>query len=155
MTHSEVKESRCGEVFCWDIATTCMSLDVILWPLSGIGMMSNTPLWDYKLQYFVLFFNGWYCSFLWSCPLRRLPAEWEGCPYTVKTYSPDINPIENLWDALCRDLYTYSPASPTELKTALPEEWRLLDSTMVDELMESMVTQCKLCMKVKSVHILY
>ncbi|GFX36944.1 transposable element Tcb1 transposase [Trichonephila clavipes] len=43
-------------------------------------------------------------------------------------YSPDLNPIENLWDALgCAVSSRFPhPATFIELETALQEEWRLL-----------------------------
>ena len=63
------------------------------------------------------------------------------------TYSPDLNPIENFWDALGRAVSSRFPplAFLIELKTALQDKWRLLNSAMVDYLIESMVTRCKLC----------
>ncbi|GFX29523.1 transposable element Tcb1 transposase [Trichonephila clavipes] len=55
-------------------------------------------------------------------------------------YSPDLNPIENLWDALDRAVSSRFPPPTTliELETALKEEWRLLNSAVVDHLIESM-----------------
>ncbi|GFW72653.1 transposable element Tcb1 transposase [Trichonephila clavipes] len=55
-------------------------------------------------------------------------------------YSPDLNPIENLWDALgCAVSSRFPPlATLIELETALQEEWRLLNSAEVDHLIESM-----------------
>ncbi|KFM73750.1 hypothetical protein X975_08779, partial [Stegodyphus mimosarum] len=59
-------------------------------------------------------------------------------------YSPDLNPIENLWDALGRVVSSRFPPPATliELEIALQEEWRLLNSAVVDHLIESMVTRC-------------
>ncbi|GFX25699.1 transposable element Tcb1 transposase [Trichonephila clavipes] len=56
------------------------------------------------------------------------------------TYSPDLIPIENLWDALVRAVSSRSPPPATliELETALHEEWRLLNSAVVDHPIESM-----------------
>ncbi|GBM63718.1 hypothetical protein AVEN_72991-1 [Araneus ventricosus] len=73
------------------------------------------------------------------------------------TYSPDLNPIENLWDALGRAVYRRFPPPATlrDLEIALQEEWRLLDSAAVDHLLTSMITRCTLCMKVKGAHIPY
>ncbi|GFV97549.1 hypothetical protein TNCV_2040571 [Trichonephila clavipes] len=61
-------------------------------------------------------------------------------------YSPDFNPIENLWDALGRAVSSRFPPLVTliELETALQEEWRLLSSAVVDFLIESMVRRCHL-----------
>ncbi|GBM10608.1 Transposable element Tcb1 transposase [Araneus ventricosus] len=72
-------------------------------------------------------------------------------------YSPDLNPIENIWDtlghAVCRRFPP--PATLRDLETALEEEWRLLDSAVVDHLVTSMITRCTLCTKVTGAHIPY
>ncbi|GFU96419.1 transposable element Tc3 transposase [Trichonephila clavipes] len=68
--------------------------------------------------------------------------ESEGIPRMVwPAYSPDLNPIENLWDPLDRAVSSRFPPPVTlvELKTALQEEWRSLNSAVVDYLIESMV----------------
>ncbi|GFY22306.1 transposable element Tcb2 transposase [Trichonephila clavipes] len=60
------------------------------------------------------------------------------CP----TYSSDLNPIENFWDSLNRAVSSRltPPTTLIELETALQEEWRLLDSAVVDHhLIESMI----------------
>ncbi|GFT30772.1 transposable element Tc3 transposase [Trichonephila clavipes] len=56
-------------------------------------------------------------------------------------YLSDLNPIENLWGALCRAVSSRFPPPATliDLETALQEEWRLLNSAVVDHLIESMV----------------
>ncbi|GFU59135.1 transposable element Tc3 transposase [Trichonephila clavipes] len=53
-------------------------------------------------------------------------------------YSPNLNSIENLWDALGRNLSSRFPLPATliELETAVQEEWLLLNSTVVDHLIE-------------------
>ncbi|GBM54875.1 hypothetical protein AVEN_158311-1 [Araneus ventricosus] len=72
-------------------------------------------------------------------------------------YSPDLNPIENLSDALghvvCRRFPP--PAILRDLETALQEEWQLLDSAVVDHLVTSMITCCTLGMNLRGVHIPY
>lgn len=72
-------------------------------------------------------------------------------------YSPDLNPIENVWDALGRAVSSRFPPPATliELETALQEEWRLLNSVVVDHLIESMVRRCKLCIQMRGDHIPY
>ncbi|GBN31321.1 hypothetical protein AVEN_28091-1 [Araneus ventricosus] len=72
-------------------------------------------------------------------------------------YSPDLHPIENLWDALGRAVCRRFPPPATlrDLETAIKEEWRLLDSVVVDHLVTSMITHCALCMKVSGAHIPY
>ncbi|GFW70971.1 transposable element Tcb1 transposase [Trichonephila clavipes] len=53
-------------------------------------------------------------------------------------YSPDLNPIENLCDALYHAISSCFPPPATliELETALQEEWRLLNSAVVDHLIQ-------------------
>ncbi|GFV12051.1 uncharacterized protein TNCV_669821 [Trichonephila clavipes] len=53
-------------------------------------------------------------------------------------YSPDLNPIENLWDALGRAVSSRFPPPATliELENVLQEEWRLLSSAVADHLIE-------------------
>ncbi|GBL80410.1 Transposable element Tcb1 transposase [Araneus ventricosus] len=65
------------------------------------------------------------------------------CP----SYSPDLNPIENIWNALGRAVCRCfpHPAALSDLETALQEEWRLLDSAVVNHLGTSMITRCTLC----------
>ena len=72
-------------------------------------------------------------------------------------YSPNLNPIENLWDALALAVSSrfIPPATLIELETALQEEWRLLNSVVVGHLIESMVTRCKLCIQMSGDHIPY
>ncbi|GFX28150.1 transposable element Tcb1 transposase [Trichonephila clavipes] len=59
-------------------------------------------------------------------------------------YSPDLNPIENLCDALGRVVSSLFPPPATliERGTSLLEEWRLLNSAVVDHLIESIVRRC-------------
>ncbi|GFU16125.1 transposable element Tcb1 transposase [Trichonephila clavipes] len=55
-----------------------------------------------------------------------------------RAYSPELNPNENLWDALGRAVSSRFPSPVTliELETALQEEWRLLSSAVVDHRIE-------------------
>ncbi|KFM64736.1 Transposable element Tcb2 transposase, partial [Stegodyphus mimosarum] len=64
-------------------------------------------------------------------------------PMAWPAYSPDLNPIENVWDALGRAVSSRFPPSATliELETTLQEEWRLLNFALVDHLIESMITR--------------
>ncbi|GFX21524.1 transposable element Tcb2 transposase [Trichonephila clavipes] len=60
-------------------------------------------------------------------------------------YSPDLLPIENLLDAIGRAVSSRFPLPATliELETAL-QEWQLLNSAVVDHLIESMVRKLNL-----------
>ncbi|GFW28452.1 transposable element Tc1 transposase [Trichonephila clavipes] len=48
--------------------------------------------------------------------------------YGLAARSPDLNPIEHVWDALGRAIATRNPPSRTilEMKTALLDEWNQL-----------------------------
>ncbi|GFX53683.1 transposable element Tcb1 transposase [Trichonephila clavipes] len=72
-------------------------------------------------------------------------------------YSSDLNPIEIIWDALGRAISSRFPPPVTliELKTALQEEWRLLNSAVVDHLIESMVRRYKLYIQMRRDRIPY
>ena len=69
-------------------------------------------------------------------------------------YSPDLNPSENVWNALGRAISSrfLPPATLIELKTAVQEVWILLNSAVVDHLIESMATRFKLCIQVRGTH---
>ncbi|GFY27004.1 transposable element Tcb2 transposase [Trichonephila clavipes] len=55
-------------------------------------------------------------------------------------YSPDLNPIEHVWDGLRRRIATrlHHPANTQQLKQMLIEEWALLPQEMLNQLVLSM-----------------
>ncbi|GBL83499.1 hypothetical protein AVEN_196350-1 [Araneus ventricosus] len=61
--------------------------------------------------------------------------------------SPDLNPIEHVWDALGRVIATRNPPLRTiqEMKTALLNEWNQLIQEMINCLISSMKSRCKAC----------
>ncbi|GFW67948.1 transposable element Tcb2 transposase [Trichonephila clavipes] len=67
-------------------------------------------------------------------------------------YSPDLYPIENLWNALGRAVSSRfpPPANIIELETDLQEEWRLLNSAVVDHLIESMYCNLELLQQIEA-----
>lgn len=74
---------------------------------------------------------------------RRLQAyleeeEIEQLPWPP--YSPDLNPIEHLWDALDRAVRKrrVQPTTLVELENALVEEWDELSRRDINKLVESM-----------------
>ncbi|GFV19070.1 transposable element Tcb2 transposase [Trichonephila clavipes] len=50
--------------------------------------------------------------------------------------SPDLNPIEHIWDMLGRQIaaLSYPPSSVTELKRALQEAWNRLSPQLIHHL---------------------
>ncbi|GFT96719.1 transposable element Tc1 transposase [Trichonephila clavipes] len=62
-------------------------------------------------------------------------------------YSPDLNPIEHVWDMLGRRIAAHQP-SPTclpELRRALLDEWCNIPQDQIDNLILSMPRRCKAC----------
>ncbi|GFY22285.1 uncharacterized protein TNCV_3299261 [Trichonephila clavipes] len=60
-------------------------------------------------------------------------------------YSPDLNPIEYVWDALGRRIAArlHYPENPQQLKQMLIEEWVLLPQEVLHQLVLSMRRRCK------------
>ncbi|GFX12023.1 transposable element Tcb2 transposase [Trichonephila clavipes] len=60
-------------------------------------------------------------------------------------YSPDLNPIEHVWDALgrCIAARLHHPENTQQLKQMLIEEWVLLSQEMLHQLVLSIRRRCK------------
>ncbi|GFV17625.1 hypothetical protein TNCV_4406611 [Trichonephila clavipes] len=58
--------------------------------------------------------------------------------------SPDLNPIENVWDALGRQVAgrNYPPTNKNTLIRALTEEWDKLPQQLLDNVVQSMTGGC-------------
>ena len=58
--------------------------------------------------------------------------------------SPDLNPIENLWDILARQVYKYVKIyeSKLELVTAIRREWQNIGQNVIHDLLRSMPQRC-------------
>ncbi|GFX78506.1 transposable element Tcb2 transposase [Trichonephila clavipes] len=63
--------------------------------------------------------------------------EWPAC-------SPDMNPVEHVWDALGRRVAGRQPPSQTlqELERALLEEWDRIPQLVINSLIDSMPQRC-------------
>lgn len=62
--------------------------------------------------------------------------------------SPDVNPIEHLWDVLERRIRKRTITSKETLKTALKEEWQSILPNITEKLVESMPR--RLCAVIKA-----
>ncbi|GFX95532.1 transposable element Tcb2 transposase [Trichonephila clavipes] len=71
--------------------------------------------------------------------------------------SPDLNPIEHVWDFLDRRLVarTLPPVTIRELRLALEDEWAEMPQQLIDTLILSMGRRCETCLAVKGDHIPY
>ena len=63
--------------------------------------------------------------------------------------SPDLNPIENLWGILARNVYLNKPAycSVSALKQAIQSEWGKIDENVLKSLSNSMKTCVAACFR--------
>ncbi|GFW21351.1 transposable element Tcb2 transposase [Trichonephila clavipes] len=71
--------------------------------------------------------------------------------------SPDLNPIEHVWDFLERRLAarTLPPVMIRELRLALQDECASMPQQLIDTLILSMSRLCETCLAVRGVHIPY
>ncbi|GFS74435.1 transposable element Tcb2 transposase [Trichonephila clavipes] len=65
--------------------------------------------------------------------------------------SPDLNPIEHVWDFLSRRLAarTLPPVMIRELRLALQDEWAAMPQQLIDTLILSMGRRCETCLEVR------
>ena len=57
--------------------------------------------------------------------------------------SPDLNPIENLWAIVKRNVELRQPKNLTELDRFLGEEWKNIPNSMLINLVNSMPQRCR------------
>ncbi|GFX87786.1 uncharacterized protein TNCV_2190621 [Trichonephila clavipes] len=71
--------------------------------------------------------------------------------------SPDLNPIENVWDALGRQVAgrNYPPTNKNTLIRALTEEWDKLPQQLLDYVERSMVRHVECCITLHGGHFPY
>ncbi|GFW17706.1 hypothetical protein TNCV_2652631 [Trichonephila clavipes] len=71
--------------------------------------------------------------------------------------SPDLNPIENVWNALGRQVSgrNYPPTNKNTLIRALTEEWDKLPQQLLDNVVQSMVRRVECCITHHGGHIPY
>jgi transposase len=61
--------------------------------------------------------------------------------------SPDLNPIENLWNIVKGNVEKRQPKNLTELERFMKEEWDNIPNTFVINLVRSMKERCELIIK--------
>ncbi|GFX29817.1 transposable element Tcb2 transposase [Trichonephila clavipes] len=77
-------------------------------------------------------------------------VEWPAC-------SPDLNPIEHVWDMLGRRIAARPrpPATVRDLEIALLEEWNSIPQSLIDNLIASMANRCAAVLAVRGDHTPY
>ncbi|GFU49474.1 transposable element Tcb2 transposase [Trichonephila clavipes] len=71
--------------------------------------------------------------------------------------SPDLNPIENVWDSLGWQVagQNYPPTNKNTVIRALTEEWDKLPQQLLDNVAQSMVRHVECCITLHGGHISY
>ncbi|GFW30379.1 transposable element Tcb2 transposase [Trichonephila clavipes] len=87
-------------------------------------------------------------DFLFEEGIARM--EWAAC-------SPDLNPIEHVWDALGRRVAgrQLPPQTLKELERALLEEWDRIPQLVINSLIDSMPQRCSTLLAVRGNHTPY
>jgi transposase len=71
-------------------------------------------------------------------------------PWPAK--SPDLNPIENLWQILESKVRPRMSSSLVGLKEALMDEWKKISKETCQKLIQSLPKRCKACTKARGGH---
>ncbi|GFX43524.1 transposable element Tcb2 transposase [Trichonephila clavipes] len=71
--------------------------------------------------------------------------------------SPNLNPLEHVWDLLgkCLAARTLPPVTIRKLRLALQDEWAAMPQQLIDTLILSMGRRCETCLAVRGDHIPY
>ncbi len=85
------------------------------------------------------------CSMIMHGRVARICTQFleaENIPvFAWPAYSPDISPIEHVWDALDRRIRQRVPV-PAKLHTAIEEEWTNIQQATINNLINSMWRRC-------------
>ena len=70
-------------------------------------------------------------------------------------YSPDLNPIENLWAVMARAVDKHAAETLDELQDAIAKEWDLIDPEFMRKLARSMPDRCAAVIAAEGSHTKY
>ena len=70
-------------------------------------------------------------------------------------YSPDLNPIENLWSDLARRVEQFQCETMEELQDIVAEEWKKTSKQLLRKLAKSMPARCQAVIDAKGDHTIY
>ena len=73
----------------------------------------------------------------------------------MATQSPDLNPIEHVWDLLATRMESYKPKNLNELRDRIKEEWAKISAIDVQKLILSMPESVAAVLKAKGGHTKY
>ncbi|GFV02852.1 transposable element Tcb2 transposase [Trichonephila clavipes] len=123
---------------------------VLVWGGIMLGSRTDLHIFDAGLQF--LFMDD-------NAPCHRTVAaeqlleseDMERMDWPAR--SPDLNPIEHVWDFLDRRLAarTLPPVTIRELRLALQDEWAAMPQQLIDTLILSMGRRCETCLAVREI----
>jgi transposase len=70
-------------------------------------------------------------------------------------YSPDLNPIENLWNTMARAVEHHACETMEELQDVIAAEWDKVDKDLMKKLARSMPSRCKAVIEARGWHTKY
>ena len=70
-------------------------------------------------------------------------------------YSPDLNPIENLWNEMARAVEQHACDTMEELQDVVAAEWDKVDADYMRKLVHSMPQRCEAVIEAKGWHTKY
>lgn len=70
-------------------------------------------------------------------------------------YSPDLNPIENLWAAMARAVEQHACETQEELQDVIAAEWDRVDAELMRKLVDSMPKRCQAVIDAEGWHTKY
>ena len=65
------------------------------------------------------------------------------------SFSPDLNPVENLWDELERRVKKHQSKNLQELELHLTQEWNNIELSVLEKLVDSVASRSHECVKMK------
>ncbi|GFX78968.1 transposable element Tc1 transposase [Trichonephila clavipes] len=179
--HRNWRDNEWGRVLFTDESRFSLSSDshrILIWrereaaiiprtSLKGTGSVNGTRYCnEILLPYVRLFRSAMGLQFLFmddNAPCHRTVAaeqlleseDIERMDWPAR--SPDLNPIEHVWDFLGRRLaaLTLPPVTIRELRLALQEEWAAMPQQRIDTFILSMSRRCETCLAVRGDHIPY
>ncbi|GFU91062.1 transposable element Tcb2 transposase [Trichonephila clavipes] len=175
--HRNWRDNEWGRVLFTDESRFSLSSDshrILIWrerkaaiiprtSLKGIGSVNGTRYCNEILLPYVRLFRGAMgLQFLFmddNAPCHRPVAaeelleseDIERMDWPAR--SPDLNPIERVWDFLGRRLAarTLPPVTIRELRLALQDEWAAMPQQLIDTLILSMGRRCETCLAVREI----
>ncbi|GFW28320.1 transposable element Tcb2 transposase [Trichonephila clavipes] len=159
--HRNWRDNKWGRVLFTDESRFSLSSDshrILIWREREAAIIPRTSLKGTEVL--------WVCSSFFmddNAPCHRTVAakqlleseDIERMDWPAR--SPDLNPIEHVWDFLGRRLAarTLPPVTIQELRLALQDEWAAMPQQLIDTLILSMGRRCETFLPVREDHIPY